>query len=52
MLLALKIPNAIVAHMVLVKIGVARCRGARIYDLIVFYVNFINIEETELKNIL
>jgi hypothetical protein len=51
-LLASKIPDAIVAHMVLAKIGVAGCRGARICDLIVFHVNFVNIGEAELKDIL
>ncbi len=52
MLLASKIPDIIIAHMVLAKISVAGCRDTRICDLIVFHVNFVNIREAELKDIL
>jgi len=52
MLLTSKISDAIVAHMILTKIDVAECKDIRIYNLIIFYINFVNIKETKLKNIL
>ena len=52
MLLTSKISDAIVAHMILTKIDVAEYRDVKICNLIVFYINFVNIKETKLKNIL